>query len=72
MSIRFVMTDRVARVEQKIAKRWMRGTGDKAVFEDNTQGWWAVFESCPASMFLGTTEPGLKAGDAVRLILEKV
>jgi hypothetical protein len=72
MSTKFVMVDRVRRVEEKIARQWIRGSGPKAEFREGSEGWWAIFESCPASMYLGTTRPELKAGDAVRITLEKV
>lgn len=72
MSTRFVMTDKIRKIEQRAAKRWLGGAGKDAKFIEDTQGWYAVFESCPASMYLGSTEPGLRAGDAVRLVLEKV
>lgn len=72
MSTRFVMVDKVRRVEEKIARRWIGGAGDDAKFQDDSQGWWAVFESCPASMYLGTLRPGLATGDSVRIILEKI
>lgn len=71
MSTRFVMVDVVRRVEEKIARKWVSGTGGEAVFAPDSQGWWAVFESCPASMYLGTAKPGLAAGDRVRIVLEK-
>lgn len=72
MSTKFVMVDRVRKIEHKVAQRWLRGTGKDAVFAEDSVGYWAVFESCPASMFLGSIEPGLRAGDSVRLTLEKV
>lgn len=72
MSDKFVMVDRVRKIDHKVAKRWVSGTGDKAVFEEGSDGYWAVFESCPASIYLGTAPPKLAAGDAVRLTLEKV
>ncbi len=72
MSTRFVMVDRVKKIDHKQAKRWLRGTGKDAEFEEGSAGYWAVFESCPASIYLGSTEPKLAAGDAVRLTLEKV
>lgn len=71
MSIKFVMIDRIKRVEHKIVKKWLRGSGDKAEFEDESQGYWATFESCPASIYLGASEPRLADGDRVRLTLER-
>ena len=69
---KYVAMDRVARVEEKVAKRWVSGSGEHAVFADDTQGWWLTFESCPASMYLGAEEPHLKAGDRVRLTVERL
>jgi hypothetical protein len=61
-------------VEQKVAKKWIGGIGKDAKFAENTDGWYAVFKSCPASIYLGTKEPGpaLRAGDRVRITLERV
>ncbi len=72
MSTKFVMVDRVKKIDHKVAKRWLRGTGKDAEFAEDSAGYWAAFESCPASIYLGSAAPGLKAGDAVRLTLEKV
>jgi hypothetical protein len=72
MSTKFVMLDKVARVEEKFAKQWVSGTGQDAVFRSDSAGWYATFTACPASMYLGTMEPGLKAGDRVRITMERV
>jgi hypothetical protein len=72
MSTKFVMLDTVKLVEEKIAKQWLRGVGPEAKFADNSEGWYATFSSCPASMYLGASKPGLRAGDRVRLTMEKV
>jgi hypothetical protein len=69
--MKYVMRDVVIKVEERIARRWVRGTGKDAEFEDGSEGWYAVFRSCPASMHLGSDVPTLKAGDRVRLTLEK-
>lgn len=72
MSTKFVMHDRVRKIDHKAARRWLGGAGNDAKFEDGSAGYWAVFESCPASIFLGTSVPTLREGDRVRLTLEKV
>lgn len=72
MSTKFVMTDVVKSVEEKIARQWVSGSGDAAVFADNSHGWWVTFVSGHESIYVGTTKPELKAGDCVRRILEKV
>ncbi len=72
MSTKFIMLACVTRVEEKIARQWVSGAGDKAVFDDRSEGWYAVLDRSPASIYLGTGKPGLKEGDTVRLTLEKV
>lgn len=72
MSTKFIMLDTVKKVEERIARQWLSGTGNDAKFKDNSEGWYASFASCPAGIYLGTVEPSLKAGDKVRLTLEKV
>jgi hypothetical protein len=72
MSTKFVMLDVVRRVEERFARQHVRGSGEHAVFAKNSEGWYAVFESCPASIYLGSSEPELAAGDRVRLTVERV
>lgn len=71
MTTKFVMTDVIRKVENRIARQWIGGLGEHAKFREDSQGWWAVFESCPVSMYLGTEKPGLEASDLVRLTLER-
>lgn len=70
--MKYVMEDVVKEVKEKVARKWIRGSGNDAVFEDDSEGWYAVFRSCPASVHLGPELPDLKAGDRVRLTLEKM
>jgi hypothetical protein len=70
--MKYVMNDIIASVEEKCAKQWMRGVGKDAEFADKTEGWYATFKSCPASIYLGTEKPVLSAGDRVRITLERV
>lgn len=72
MSTKFVMLDTVRKVEERIVQRWVSGTGKEAKFAQDSEGWYAVLGAGPGSIYLGTTEPGLKAGDRVRLTLERV
>ena len=69
---KYTMTDSIRAIEHKFVKRWLSGTGDKAKFAEDSLGYYAVFASCPASIYLGTEEPKLQAGDVVRLTMEKV
>lgn len=69
--MRYVMHDVIVKVEQKISKKWLRGVGKDAEYADKTEGWYATFKSCPASMYLGVEEPSLRAGDRVKITLEQ-
>jgi hypothetical protein len=66
------MLDTIKKIEERLTRRWRGGVGPEAVFTEDSTGWYAIFESCPASIYVGSTAPGLKAGDRVRLTLERV
>lgn len=68
--VRYILTDNIKKIEHKAASRWVSGTGSDAVFEQDSTGWYGVFESCPASIYLGEDEPSLKIGP-VRMIIEQ-
>lgn len=68
--VRYVLKDKVKRIEHKAASRWVSGTGADAVFAQDSAGWYAVFESFPASIYLGEDEPALQVGP-VRMIIEQ-
>ncbi len=70
--MKYKMMDRVARVEQRFVRQWVRGVGKDAEFTDDGQGWWLKLETMPTSMYLGEEKPGLKEGDRVALTVEKV
>jgi hypothetical protein len=65
------MHDVVESVHQKVARKWLGGIGKDAKFANNSEGWYATFKSCPASIYLGTKEPELQVGDRVRITLER-
>lgn len=69
---RYVMFDKIKKIEESVAKKWVSGLGEHAMFRNESEGFYAVFESCPASVFLGTDAPELEAGNRVRLTLEKI
>lgn len=69
---KYTMTDIIKTIEHKFVKKWVKGVGSETKFKDETIGYYAVFTSCPASIFLGNDEPKLKAGDRVRITLEKM
>lgn len=73
MSTRFVMLGTVSRVEERFAKRWVKGLGAEAVFDQISEGWYVQLKEAPMSIvYLGSTDPQLKEGDRVRMTLEKL
>jgi hypothetical protein len=71
-SIRFVYLRTVKKVENRVANKWVRGTGKDAVFKEESTGWYATFVEDPTAIYLGMTETGLVAGDRMRFTAEKV
>jgi len=37
-------------LEEKVRRRYVSGYGQDAIFETESEGWWATFEGWPASM----------------------
>ena len=72
MSSKFIMLDKVSRVEEKIARQWTSGSAEKAVFAEQSHGWYVLLDSLGVSIYLGSTRPKLEKGDTVRLTVEKV
>ena len=69
---KYVALGTVKSVVEKVARRWVRGSGEKTEFAEDSQGWYAVFGEWPTSMYLGKEKPNLKVGDKVRLTVEKI
>ena len=72
MKIRIVSIVTVRTVEERVAKRWLRGAGNAAEFAEDSQGWYATFAEWPGSAYLGNENPGLGVGDKIKITLEKV
>ncbi len=70
--MKYMMTDIVSKVEEKVARRWAKGCGKDAEFIDDSQGWWLRLESLPASIYIGHDKPELREGDRVSLKVEKI
>lgn len=71
-STKFVYHRTIKRLEHRIVKRWIGGTGPEARFQEDSQGWYALFKEDPVALYLGMTETGLAEGDKMRLTAEKV
>ncbi len=72
MSTKFVLVDKVKKVAEKFARRWVGGSGKEAEFEEDSHGWYAELNANPMSIYLGRSKPGLKSGDTIRITIEKV
>lgn len=72
MKVKIVSYATVKSVEERVARKWIRGAGKDAEFEPKSEGFYANLAEWPGSAFLGTENPGLKAGDKVKITLEKV
>lgn len=72
MSTRFVYLRTIKKIEHRVVKRWLSGTGPDAKFAEDSLGWYALFKEDPVAMYLGTIEPDMKEGDRFRVTAEKV
>jgi hypothetical protein len=71
-AMRLISYEMVKSVEQRTRQEWCGGVGKEAKFCFVSEGWWVCFASCPGSMYVGHAEPELKAGDKIKISLEKV
>lgn len=69
---KFVYHRTLKAVEERFHKKHVTGAGKDAVMEDVSAGWYATFVEDPVAAYLGPMKPGLKAGDKVKLTLEKL
>jgi len=72
MKVKFISHATVMQVEERVARRHVRGAGKDAVFQENSDGWYAKFAEWPASAYLGKEDPGLKVGDRIKITVEKI
>lgn len=66
-----VLQGRIKLVEERFARAWVSGVGDKAVVADVSTGWWIVFEDWNMAIHGGWTKPDFAAGDEVVWMLKK-
>lgn len=71
-STKFVYIRTIKKIENRTAKRWLSGVGPDTKFAEDSVGWYALFVEDPTALYLGMGEPGLAAGDRVRLTAEKI
>lgn len=58
---------RVLAVEEKFLKQHVSGTGDAAVFQNVSQGWFVRFEKSYESLNVGSEKPPIKEGDVATI-----
>lgn len=72
MRNRYTFSGVVAKVEERAAKRWVRGVGKDAEFAEDSEGWYVVLDSWPAALHFGKHRPDISSGDRVKITVEAV
>jgi hypothetical protein len=72
VKIKLVSFVTVTQIEERVARRWIRGAGANAEFEPKSEGFYAKFAEWPSSAYVGAENPGLEVGDKVKFTMEKV
>lgn len=69
---RIVWYGTVKTVEHRLVRRWLRGAGEHAEFDEQSVGWYVTFFESPVAAFAGPDEPEIKTGDRVKMSMEVV
>jgi hypothetical protein len=69
--IRIVCRATIRAVEHRLARQWKRGLGKDAEFSENSEGWYAMLNEFPGSVFLGDEDVDWRAGDRLRITVER-
>lgn len=72
MKVKLISYVTVTQIEERVARKWIRGVGKDAEFEPNSEGFYAKFAEWPSSAYVGAENPGLAVGDVVKFTMEKV
>lgn len=70
--VRMVSHGTVRVLEERVARRYVSGTGNDAVFCEDSVGWYATLHEWPAAIHFGPEKPDLQVGDRVKITVEKV
>jgi hypothetical protein len=70
-TVRYVIHSSVARVERRIDRVWVGGTGEGAKFKEVDKGWYILLTNSYEALYVGFEEPNWKVGDKVKITLEK-
>lgn len=63
---------RVKRVWEQIEKVYVNGTGNSAVFESVSRGWFVAFQGSYEALFFGEERPEFQPGDRIKITFEKI
>lgn len=69
--IRYRFCAVVKLVEERFVQAHVGGALDKAVFRDDSIGWWVIFQGWPSAMFFGAEKPDFVAGDMIDMTAQR-
>ena len=69
---RIAVYSTVLKVENRVTSKWSHGVGDKAVFVDESIGFYVLLEGSHEAIHVGFEPPGFATGDRVKITFEKV
>ncbi|HEX4919749.1 MAG TPA: hypothetical protein VFV92_03315 [Candidatus Bathyarchaeia archaeon] len=70
--IRYVFYSRVEQVSERFRRIWREGVGDKATYENASLGWYCHMRGSYEGLYVGDTEPDFKAGDLIRITIQRI
>ena len=70
--IHYTFYARVLKVEEHFTKLYRSGLGDKAVFEDASQGWYMHLNGSHEMLYIGDIKPEIEPGDLVKIVVHKI
>lgn len=68
----YVLTTQVSRVFEHREKKHISGSGDNAMFETVSKGWYMAMEDSYEALYLGEEKPNWNPGDKVKITLERL
>lgn len=69
--IKYYIVARVTKVEEVFNKTYVSGVGERAVFQEESKGWFVHFGGSHEKMNFGAEKPDFNVGDSVKITFEK-
>jgi hypothetical protein len=57
--------------QRMVVRSWMNHERKEVEYEYKDAGWFITLDRFNISLYVGETDPGIKAGDAVKITIEK-